>query len=172
MRSSSASSLRALFATLLITLGASAQSKVGIYVSRGISTISGITCGFDCSSPTNTVRANTNVNDILDVRVLGETGFPGYVFLASGSSFPCPGIPIAGITNALLLKPSTLVPILFSLPSLPMPARGTGGETGNGIVLGNLLIPPGTSGGMVTFQGLAYDAGVLHFTRPIELRVN
>lgn len=171
MRSNFASVSRVLVAVLVLLCAASAQSKVGIYISRGIVTISGVTCGFDCSSATNTVHCTANVNDVLDVRVLGATGFPGYVFLSAGPAFACPGISITGIANAFLLNPAGLVPTAFGLSALPSPARGTCGETGNGIVLQGLVVPPGTSGGVVTFQGIAMDGPAFHFTRPIELAI-
>jgi len=163
--------LKSILALSLLAVPAASQSNVGIYISRGIVTISGITCGFNCSSPTNTVRCNANVNDVLDVRVLGAAGSPGYVFLAAGSPWACPGIPIAGIANALLLNPATLAPLAFGLQSLPTPARGTCGETGNGIVLQGLVVPLGVSGGVLTFQGIAMDGSKFHFTRPIELSI-
>jgi hypothetical protein len=148
---------------------AAAQQNVGINLFRGSATLSGVLCGFDCNSATNTGQATANVNDNIGVRLLGQDQLPAVLLIGAGQSWPCPGFAIPGFGNALLVDPATLL-VAGSTPNLTGQARGSCGETANQILF-QLTLPPLRPGTLVHFQGVVFDAGNPAFTRPIELTI-
>lgn len=160
-----------LSAAALIAAPVAAQQNVALYISRGSVTISGVLCGFDCTSPTNTGTATANVGHVIDIRVIGDPGFPALLLASPGGAFACPGIALAGINNALLLNPGSVTAVAFA-PSVSPGGRTTCSPAGGlQLMLSSFTLPPAAMGLLVTFQGMVYDAGVPTFTRPIELTV-
>lgn len=155
---------------LVIATPCNAQTG-GIYVSRGITTISGVRCGFSCSDPTNTYPFPANVLDIIDVRVIGDLNMPGWGLLSIGPALTtCPGIQIQGFLNSLMTLPPYVV-IVNGNPSLGPYRAGSPCGTGFGLVFSQLQIPLSASGLTITFQGLVYTNGVLTFTRALEMQI-
>lgn len=161
-----------LLAAAVICLPLAAQQNVGIYLSRGISTISGVLCGFNCGSAGNTGTATAMVSQAIDLRVIGDPGMPALLLAAPGPAFACPGIPIVGMNNALLLNPGGVFVVGIA------PSVGAGGRTqcspagGLQLMFANLTLPPSAFGLLVTFQAAVFDGAMPAFTRPIELTVN
>ena len=56
-------------ALTLLSPTIAAQQNVGIYLSRGIVTLTGVMCGFDCNDPQNTKSATVNILDTIDIRL-------------------------------------------------------------------------------------------------------
>lgn len=124
-----------------------AQQNVGINLFRGAVTLSGILCGFDCNSATNTGRATAMVNDTIGIRLLGQDQMPAAVLLGAGASFPRPGFAIPGFGNNLLVDPVSLL-VAGSTPNLTGAARGSCGETANQAVC-TITLPPLRPGTLV-----------------------
>lgn len=164
------------FSSLLLTAALAAaplaaQQNVALYISRGITTISGVLCGFNCSSTTNTGTATANVGHIIDIRLIGDPGFPALLLASPGASIPCPGIPFPGINNVLLLNPGNVTVIAFAATVSPGGRTTCSPGGGLQLMLSSFTLPPAAMGLLVTFQGVAYDANVPTFTRAIELTV-
>lgn len=157
------------FAAFFVLAPATAQQNVGINLFRGNVTLSGVLCGFNCGSATNTGQATAAVNDTIGIRLLGENGLPAAVFIGAGQAFPCPGFTIPGFGNSLLVDPATLL-VAGSTAILTGAARSNCGETANQIVF-SITLPLLRPGTMVHFQGLVFDSGAAAFTRPIELTI-
>lgn len=156
-------------ATLFMLAPATAQQNVGINLFRGNVTLSGVLCGFNCGSATNTGQATAAVNDTIGIRLLGESGLPAAVLIGAGPAFPCPGFTIPGFGNSLLVDLATLL-VAGSTPNLTGAARSNCGETANQIVF-SITLPLLRPGTMVHFQGVVFDSGSAAFARPIELTI-
>lgn len=156
-------------ATLIVLAPTTAQQNVGINLFRGAVTLSGVLCGFDCNSSTNTGRATAAANDTIGIRLLGESGLPAAVLIGAGSAFPCPGFTIPGFGNSLLVDPVTLL-VAGSTLNLTGAARSNCGETANQVLF-SITLPLLRPGTIVHFQGIVFDTGAAAFTRPIELTI-
>lgn len=161
--------ISALSVALSLTVAAAAQSNVGINLHRGSVTLSGVLCGFDCTSSTNTGRAAAAIGDTIGVRLLGQDQFPAAVLIGIGPAIACPGVAIPGVGNTLLVDLASLV-VVASTSSLSGPARPSCGETANQSLFA-IMLPQVARGTLVHFQGLVFDAGAPAFTRPIELTI-
>lgn len=161
--------LSALSAVLSFAVAAAAQSNVGINLFRGNATLSGVLCGFDCTSSTNTGRATAAIGDTIGIRLLGQDQFPAAVLIGIGPAISCPGVVVPGVGNTLLIDLATLV-VVASTSSLSGPARPSCGETANQALF-VITLPQVARGTLVHFQGLVFDAGAPAFTRPIELTI-
>ncbi|MEZ5966279.1 MAG: hypothetical protein R3F56_20755 [Planctomycetota bacterium] len=144
-----------------------AQGSVGINLFRGVVTLSGVLCGFTCNS---TGQATALVGDTIGIRLLGQDQWPGAVMIGAGPAVPCPGLPVPGIGNTLLVDLNTLL-VLATSGSITGAARGNCGETANQVMV-TLTLPRLPVGTMVHFQGLVYDNFQPAFTRAIELTIN
>lgn len=161
---------RALSAALLGLGALHAQQNVGLSVGNVLSTTSGLHCGFDCSSVTNTGRVVGLVGRTVDVHLYGDANFPGAVAIAIGPAMTnCPGIPLPGIQNSLQILPPNIV------AAIGVPALASGGRScnasGAAMVIRGFRILAAASGATLTFQGLVFDRGAPTFTRPVELTV-
>jgi hypothetical protein len=160
--------LAACLAFLTASLGA--QQNVGINLFRGAVTLSGVLCGFNCNSATNTGQAVAAVNDTIGIRLLGQSTWPAAVLLGAGSVAPCPGLVLPGVGNALLVDPNTLV-VLAATGAMTGAARANCGETANQVMF-TVTLPLVRPGTMVHFQGLVFDNTQPAFTRPVVLTIN
>jgi hypothetical protein len=161
--------LSTLSVVVSLSVAAAAQSNVGINLFRGNVTLSGVLCGFNCASSTNTGRAAAAIGDTIGIRLLGQDQFPAAVLLGVGPAISCPGVAIPGVGNTLLVDLASLV-VVASTGTLTGPARSNCGETANQALF-VIPLPPVARGTLVHFQGLVFDAGAPAFTRPIELTI-
>jgi hypothetical protein len=168
MRLLSTLALAASVSFLPVQIGA--QQNVGINLFRGSVTLSGVLCGFDCNSPTNTGQATAQANDTIGIRLLGQANFPGAVMLGAGATVRCPGLHLPGIGNRLLVDPLSGV-VLAVNGAILGNSRGSCGETANQVMF-TITLPRLPIGTLVHFQGLVYDAGQPAFTRPIDLTIS
>jgi hypothetical protein len=153
----------------LLPSGLVAQQAVGINLFRGSVTLSGVLCGFNCGSATNTGQATAQVADTIGIRMLGQDLWPAAVMIGAGPAAPCPGIALPGIGNMLLVDLNTLV-VLAVTGSMTGAARSSCGETANQVMI-TFTLPRVPLGSRVHFQGLVYDNFQPAFTRPIELTI-
>jgi hypothetical protein len=162
-------SLRRLALAVLCAAPAlAAQQNVGINLSRGPVTVTGVLCGFDCNDPNNLMRVRVSIFDSLTVRLIGDANRPATLVFGIGPTPPaCPFLRIPGIGNSLLIDPPTLVlgPLVAALSG---PNRWCGTATASQAVA-TLSIPAAASGALISLQGLTFDAGRPAFTRAIEL---
>lgn len=149
---------------------AAAQQNVGINLFRGNVTLSGVLCGFNCGSSTNTGQATAMISDTIGIRLLGQNLWPAALVMGAGAAQPCPGIPIPGIGNTLLVDPLSMIVIAVT-GSMTGAARSSCGETANQIMV-TLTLPRVPPGSLVHFQGLVYDNSQPALTRPVELTIN
>lgn len=154
----------------LLPSSLAAQQAVGINLFRGSVTLSGVLCGFNCSSATNTGQATALIGDTIGIRVLGQDLWPAAVMIGAGPAAPCPGISLPGIGNTLLVDPTSLVVVAVT-GSMSGAARSNCGETANQVLV-MFTLPRVPVGSLVHFQALAYDNFQPAFTRPVELTIN
>jgi hypothetical protein len=164
-------SLRRLALAILCAAPAlAAQQNVGINLSRGPVTVTGVLCGFDCNDPNNRPRVPVQIFETLTVRLIGDANQPATLVFGIGPTQPaCPFLRIPGIGNSLLIDPPTLV-LGPSVAALNGPNRWCGTATA-GQVTAILSIPAAASGLLISLQGLTFDAGQPAFTRAIELAI-
>lgn len=146
-----------------------AQRNVGISVANALSTSASLPCGFDCNDPRNTARVTAIAPRAVSVRLYGDAQWPAAVAIGLGTALPCPGIPLPGFHNSLLILPPN---ILVAVPVANLaPGSRVCNTGGSAIAIPTLVLPRSASGATVTFQGLVFDGGVPTFTRPIELTI-
>jgi len=152
-----------------VSIAQTGPQNVGIYLSKNAVAISGVVCGFDCADPGNVVTVRAQVNDTIDVRVIGDLGQPAFLVVSLGTSGVCPGIVVPGVAHSLLASPWSL---LFGggIGALG-PYRSGGCNNGVGLVLAGLQLPAVAQNATVTFQGLVFASGAPAFTRAIELTI-
>src|SRR5690606_21461132 len=67
-----------------VSIAQTGPQNVGIYLSKNAVAISGVVCGFDCADPGNVVTVRAQVNDTIDVRVIGDLGQPAFLVVSLG----------------------------------------------------------------------------------------
>jgi hypothetical protein len=129
-----------------------------------------ILCGFDCSAILNTTPVSRATGGTLDIYLVGDAGMPGVLAVGIGPALAaCPGIPVPGIANSLLILPPNLI---LALGANPLGTSSVGCRApGSGPALSALPIPPTASGATLTLQGLVFESGLPVFTRAFELSV-
>jgi len=158
----------ALLAALAIPPAAAAQQRIGIMVSTLTGTTPGQACGFDCNDPNNTRVVSVVSGSTINVVLFGDANLPAALVVGLGTAIPvCPGIPIPGVQNSLLIVPSNI------LTAVSAPAPSAAGRTlcpsgGSTSAVSQLQVPPHAAGATLTWQGLVYDQGTPSLTRAIE----
>src|SRR5690606_687223 len=147
---------------------AAAQQRIGIMVSTRTGRTPGVACSFDCNDPNNTRVVSVVSGNAINVLLFGDAGLPAALVVGLGTAIPvCPGIPIPGVQNSLLIVPSNI------LTAISAPAPSAAGRTlcpsgGSTSAVSQLQVPPHAAGATLTWQGLVYDQGTPSLTRAIE----